>query len=601
MSPTLQTLLCVAAGIAVVVLGILVFRLHAFFALLLAAATTAACTPAWVVQLGTLRKQGHVSDYIGIERPRGERNLLRFKVQYVLTEPGLNLGGGEWLVVDPGRYATARGIEGSEAILWNSGHTSRLINGRKTGIIVGRFVGGNSKMPSVRRHIVTPVDAPLSAFYRPGPNHVLVRSDFARQLREAPPPVPTRIAAAFGDTVGSIGLLIAFASVIGMCLLDSGAADRIVRSALRLVGERGAPLAFASCGFLLGVPVFFDTVFLLMIPLGKALRLRTGRDYVLYVLTIVCGATMAHSLVPPTPGPLLVAEELNVDMGTMILVGTAVGLVASAYGLLHATVANRFFDVPLRDTPEMPLADLQRLAAKPDHELPPIWASLLPIVLPVWLIGQQAALQLLLKDPPATLANYITHIPAWLVTATDTLGEKNVAVGIGVVVALVLLVRQTGQTLGQLRDRVGAALASGGSIILITAAGGAFGKMIEQTGVSSLLKEMPALGPAGLLTLAFLVTTAIRTAQGSSTVAMITAVGIFSGVELPFHPVWLALSIGCGSKPFSWMTDSGFWVICKMSGMTEAETLKTLTPMTAMMGLVGLATVIAGATVFPMK
>jgi GntP family gluconate:H+ symporter len=290
-----------------------------------------------------------------------------------------------------------------------------------------------------------------------------------------------------------------------------------------------------------------------------------------------------------------------VNVGTMILVGGGVGLIAAAYGIAHAFVVNRLMNVPLRDTVEMPLADLERLAAKPDHELPPLWLSLLPIVLPVWLIGQQATLEILLKDPPASLAAYVGKIPDWFVTAVNTLGEKNVAVACGLVVGLILLTRQTGQTLGQLRDRVGAALAAGGVIILITAAGGAFGKTIEQTGVASLLKDMPTLGPAALLSVAFVVTTAIRTAQGSATVAMITAVGLFRGIELPFHPVWLAVAIGCGSKPFSWMTDSGFWVICKMSGMTETETLESLTPMTAMMGLVGLAATIGGAILFPMK
>ena len=110
--------------------------------------------------------------------------------------------------------------------------------------------------------------------------------------------------------------------------------------------------------------------------------------------------------------------------------------------------------------------------------------------------------------------------------------------------------------------------------------------------------------PALIVTLAFLITAAVRTAQGSGTVAMITAVGILSGLatsgNLPFHPVYLALAIGCGSKPIAWMNDSGFWVIAKMSGMTESEALKYVTPMSCMMGLVGLIVVVIGVSVFPM-
>jgi len=110
------------------------------------------------------------------------------------------------------------------------------------------------------------------------------------------------VAGEFGRTVTKIGILIAMASIIGKCLLDSGAAERIVRSVLRLTGEKGAPLAFLSSAFVLGIPVFFDTVFYLILPLGKAMGIRTGRNYGLYIMAIVAGTTMAHSLVPPTPG-----------------------------------------------------------------------------------------------------------------------------------------------------------------------------------------------------------------------------------------------------------------------------------------------------------
>jgi GntP family gluconate:H+ symporter len=570
-SPTLQTLVPVVAGITVVLVTILVFRLHAFFALLLAAATTAALTPQHELMRGEIRKRATPLSALAVIEERGGQGidtiLLDHSARAEFTRPDRYL-------VFPADPLSSGGIP-------------------KATLMLRRESAGRS---SIDRYDVEPAEAELAL------DDLVIASD---QLHAANQNVfataPRRIASAFGDTVGSIGLLIAFAAVIGMCLLDSGGADRIVRSALSLVGERGAPLAFAFCGFLLGVPVFFDTVFLLMIPLGKAMRLRTGRNYVLYVLTIVCGATMAHSLVPPTPGPLLVAEKLGVDIGLMIVVGAAVGLVTASYGILHAWLMNKLIDVPVRDTPEMPLKELERFAARPDHELPPLWLSLLPIIVPVWLIAQQTALSLFLKTTPSALAAVAEQIPAWFVTTVNVLGEKNTAVGLGVAIGLFLLAWQTRQSLSQMRDRVAAALSGGGLIILITAAGGAFGEMLQQTGVATLLREMPTLGPAGLLTVAFLVTTAIRTAQGSATVAMITAVGLFAGIELPFNAVWLALAIGCGSKPISWMTDSGFWVICKMSGMTEVETLKTLTPMTAMMGLVGLLAVIAGAMFFPMN
>ncbi|MEM7316354.1 MAG: SLC13 family permease [Planctomycetota bacterium] len=133
-------------------------------------------------------------------------------------------------------------------------------------------------------------------------------------------PAGQRLAEGFGDTCRKIGILIAMASVIGTCLLESGAARRIVDWTRELVGERRTPLAFAASGFIVGIPVFFDTVFYLLMPLAKAMYRKEVKNYLLYVMSIVVGATMAHSLVPPTPGPLLVASEIKgVTVGQMIL------------------------------------------------------------------------------------------------------------------------------------------------------------------------------------------------------------------------------------------------------------------------------------------
>ena len=149
------------------------------------------------------------------------------------------------------------------------------------------------------------------------------------------------------------------------------------------------------------------------------------------------------------------------------------------------------------------------------------------------------------------------------------------------------------------------ALAGGGVIILITAAGGAFGHALRQTGIAAAIGRFVPEAQVGLLLpLAFLVTMIVRAAQGSATVAMITAVGIVAPLaardNLPFHPVYVALAIGCGSKPLSWMNDSGFWVVGKMSGMTESETLKTFSAVLTVMGLAGLVVVCLGAWCIPL-
>jgi gluconate:H+ symporter, GntP family len=187
---------------------------------------------------------------------------------------------------------------------------------------------------------------------------------------------------------------------------------------------------------------------------------------------------------------------------------------------------------------------------------------------------------------------------AWLRVA----GEKNVAVGSGAVAAMVMLWRASSGT--RVREAVTTALTSAGVIILITAAGGAFGTALQQSGLGTVVQQLVARYELPVLPLAFVLTAVLRTALGSATVAMITASGAFAGLatggHLAFHPMYLALAIGCGSKPIWWMNDSGFWVVTQMSGLTEREGLRYLTPMSILMGLTGLLATMLGAAVLPL-
>lgn len=397
-----------------------------------------------------------------------------------------------------------------------------------------------------------------------------------------------RVADGFGKTVGQIGIVIAMASIIGECMLRSGAADRIVRAALKLLGEKRAPQAFLSSGYLLGIPVFFDTVFYLMVPLVKATRLRTGRNYLLYVLAVVAGATMTHSLVPPTPGPLFIANQFNVNLATMIIAGCIVGAFTASAGFLYSLWANRRMEVPLRESDES-LRQLAAVAARDETQLPSLWVSLLPILLPVVLITLNATLG-------------VSSGRHRLLQVLGVLGDKNISLILGAVIALLVLWRATSAK--QVEESVKTALADAGVIILITSAGGAFGTVLQQTNIGAFIERLASGYQAAILPLAFALTALIRTAQGSATVAMLTAAGAFSGIataqQLGFHPVYLALVIGCGSKLIMWMNDSGFWVITKMSGMTEKEALKALVPLNVVMGVLGLLITMLGARLFPL-
>ena len=408
--------------------------------------------------------------------------------------------------------------------------------------------------------------------------------------------VISRVTGAFGKACGSLGILIAMAAIIGKCLLDSGGAERIIRSALGLLGEKRAPLAFTGSGFLLGTPVFFDTVFYLMIPLGKALATRFRENYGLYIMTIVAGATMAHSLVPPTPGPLFVAVQLDVDLGLMIIMGLVGGSVACATGYIYAKFVNghKKWHVPLRDSPDSPLAKLEEIVQREDKSLPPLGLALLPVLLPIALIAGNTILEELVTEPPVGLATFL-----------GVVGDKNIALIISAIVALGLLALQKRGDKQALFDSVQSALASGGVVILITAAGASFGTMLQQTNIAASIRELAEqykITGLMVLPMAFLVTAVVRTAQGSATVSMITSVGIFAGMAatLPFHPVYLAMAIGCGSKPFPWMNDSGFWVINRMSGMPIGETIRSVSFLMTAMAIDGLIAVMLLAWLFPM-
>lgn len=403
-------------------------------------------------------------------------------------------------------------------------------------------------------------------------------------------PVGKRIANAFGNTASKIGILIAMAAIIGTSLLRSGAADRIVRAALRLFGEKKAPAAFLSSGFTLGIPVFSDTVFYLLLPLAKAMTLRTGKNYLFYLLTIVAGAAMAHSLVPPTPGPLFVASEMGVDIGLMMIAGLVVGVFTISGGYLYAAWANSKWTIPLRDSNDVTISELEELMEKEDRHLPALWLSLMPIILPIILISGN------------TISGAV-GAEGLIYSIFSFIGDPNIALTIAAMVALGTLAWKVGDR-QKLKAYVIESLKGGGLIILITSMGGALGGILQQTGIGSRIQELASDYHIAILPLAFFVTSVIRTAQGSATVAMITSVGILGGLatmgDLAFHPVYLALMIGCGSKPFPWMNDSGFWVICQMSGMTEGETLKTSSAVLSIMGFIGLFVVMILAKIFPL-
>lgn len=404
----------------------------------------------------------------------------------------------------------------------------------------------------------------------------------------------SRVATAFGNTAGSIGIVIAMAAVIGVCMLGSGAADRIVRWCLTLLGERRGAAALASSGFVLAIPVFFDTVFYLLVPLARSMYRRTHRNYVRYLVAIAAGAVATHALVPPTPGPLIIAKNLGIDLGTMIIVGAMIAFPSAVMGLLFAGWIDRRMTIAMR-----PISDAEEPDAIPDEQLPGLVVSLLPILLPVLLISLNTITQTLAKDGGSSW----DQLADW----TAVIGNPNLALLLAAAAALRVYIGQRTPTRERIAQLVEGALMSGGMIILITAGGGAFGAMLKAARIGPAIESLFASGQASglaLLFLGFSVAALLKFAQGSSTVAMITASAMLatmiSGETLSIHPVYLATAIGSGSLVGSWMNDSGFWIFAKMGGLTEVETLKSWTPLLVVVGTTGMFMSVLLATVLPM-
>lgn len=422
----------------------------------------------------------------------------------------------------------------------------------------------------------------------------------------------SRVGTALGEMAGKIMILIAMGSLIGQAMTRSGAADRIVRGIVRLFGQKRMPEALLSSGFVLSIPVFYDATFYLLLPLARAVYRMTQKHYVLYLLAIGFGATLSHTLIPPTPGPLMVAREMGVSIGTMMLLSGMVGFCTMPFALLIARFLDHRNPEILIEDPVIrealkPLGDISsadalkdEIGAEPTMKLPSFFAAILPILLPVALIAGASITKSLCGESAQTLWQKIIYLA----------GDAQVALVISALTAFTVLQLTQRLSLRELEKEMGTALQAAGNIILITSAGGAFGAMLRACGVGERIQELMVSGNGtlpglGVLLLAFLTASMIKTAQGSSTTAMITTAGIFSTLSLSsaalgFHPGYVAVAIGVGSCVTGWMNDSGFCIFASMSGLRETDVLKTWTVGLALMGLVGICVTMILSQIIPL-
>ena len=372
--------------------------------------------------------------------------------------------------------------------------------------------------------------------------------------------------AGFGSTIGYIGIVILAGAVIGTFLEKSGGAYKLAETTLKLVGKKNVPMAMGIIGYIVSIPVFCDSAFVILSPLAKALSKKVKISLAASTIALSLGLYATHTMVPPTPGPVAAAGLLGADLGLVILWGALVGIIAMAAGWLFSVkFAARIYIDPEKDSEQ---SDIETIT----DEAPSALKSLIPILLPIILIVLKSVGDL--KSQPFGSSNIAVII--------DFIGQPVVALLIGVFFAF-LLPRKLSKEMLSSTGWVGQAVIAAATIIIITGCGGAFGKVLQNSGISDVVKDYLGQSAGLSIWLPFIIAAALKTAQGSSTVAIITTATIIApllstlGLETPTAKALVVVAIGAGSMVVSHANDSYFWVVTGFSGMTVKQGYKLQT------------------------
>jgi len=403
----------------------------------------------------------------------------------------------------------------------------------------------------------------------------------------------TAITDGFGGTLGSIGIVIAAGTIIGAMLEKSGSTRVIADLVIRGIGKARSALAMSITGAIVSIPVFCDSGFVILSPLNRSLADETNQSMATFAVALSMGLYTTHVFVPPTPGPIAAAGTLEADIGSVILLGICVTIPVIIVTYFFANyIGKRIYIDPSEpaaavsadednDTPSA--NDSGRYAET--MEQPSATTALLPILVPMLLIALGSVASL----PSAPFGE------GWIVETINFLGDPNTALILGVFLAF-RTIAPSFRGAKVYGEWVGEGLKSAGTIILITGAGGAFGSVLRATEIGSFLGQILAEWNIGIF-LPFLIAAALKTAQGSSTVAIITAASIMlpllpdAGLAEGLGPVLVTLAIGAGAMTVSHANDSYFWVVSQFSGMDVSQAYRLQTAGSAVAGVTGMVAV----------
>lgn len=395
-----------------------------------------------------------------------------------------------------------------------------------------------------------------------------------------------------GSNLGFIATIIGIGAIFGAILEHSGGTQSLANSMVRIFGVEKAPWAMLLTGFIISIPVFLDVALVILAPLLFALARDTKKPYLIYGLTLCAGMAVTHAFVPPTPGPVVVAYMLGVNLGLVILFGIIVGFPT-------AIICGPWLCTKLANTVDLPLPEAEIDTESQESNLPSFGFILFLIAFPIALILAATVVeQMIAAGLPEGLDKDVRSAQLKEALANGTklqqfisfIGHPLIALLLSTLVALHFLGTRRGVDRETLLEISTKALGPAGIIILITGAGGVFKGVLKATGITDALKILFSEYEIPVLVLAYLFATLIRIAQGSATVAMVTAAGLmggFIGGLSPSQTALVVIAIAAGATGFSHVNDSGFWMISRYMRMSEAETLKTWSVVSTAISVVG--------------
>ena len=398
--------------------------------------------------------------------------------------------------------------------------------------------------------------------------------------------IPATIGKGFSSIFASIGIVIILGTIIGLILEKTGAAIRLADAIVRIIGEKHPQLAIMLIGWLISVPVFCDSGFVIVNPIRKWLARKTNFPSVTLTVALAAGLYVAHVFVPPTPGPIATAGLVGLESNLLLVIG--LGVAISIPPLVAAYFFATFIGKKIKSADELDVESISQ--AYNEHNLPGTAASVTPILLPIILMAGGSIASF------AKMEGFAGELLIFL-------GKPIIALAAGLVSALPLLWKsKMGKELYNITQE---SLKTAGPIIFITAAGSVLGQVIVEAGFVQYIQQNAAsLSSIGLF-FPFVVAAIIKTSQGSSTVAMTTTAGIMGlyfsdaslmaalGMTTPIDAALVVMAIGAGAMTVSHANDSYFWVVTNFGGLTPQNGYRTQTPVTLIMGITSIITLFA--------